>query len=87
MEFGQQRQQVTLKKFHFTVQELVQLFAQTFQTTLDLENYDISLANQLLNPSIELNFMQMGKYPRFKIRLRNTSTIIGFSTDEIVNEG
>lgn len=80
MEYGQQRQRLILKKFHFIVRELVELFAELFQTSFDLAKYEILLSNRPLDPSTELNFAQMEKYPRFTIRLCN------HSNDQIVNK-
>ena len=86
MEYGQQRQRLTLKKFHFIVRELVKLFAELFQTSFDLAKYEILLSNRPLDPSTELNFAQMEKYPRFRIRLCNPLLTACSSNDQIVNK-
>lgn len=87
MEYGQQRQRLILKKFQFFVRELGNLFADLFQTSFDLTIYEILLFNQPLNPSMELNFAQMEKYPRFRIRLCNPpATAARSSNDQIVNK-
>ena len=84
MEFGQQRQRLKLKKFHFTIQELLQLFSRIFHTSFDLQNYDILLFNERLHSITNLDFTQLNIYPRFRIQLHNHQNT-SYASDEMVN--
>ncbi|CAF1154624.1 unnamed protein product [Rotaria sordida] len=75
VEFGQQRQRIKLNKIYFTINELLELFSQTFQNLINLKKYEIFLFNKRLDSMTNIDFSQLNNYQRFKIKLNNNRTI------------
>ncbi len=73
VEFGQQRQRIKLNKFYFTINELLELFSQTFHITFNLNKYEILLFNKRIDYMTNLDFTRLEKYQRFKIQLNNNN--------------
>ncbi|CAF4676740.1 unnamed protein product [Rotaria sp. Silwood1] len=80
VEFGQQRQRIKLNKIYFTINELLELFSQTFQKLIDLKKYEIFLFNKQLDSMTHIDFSQLNNYQRFKIKLKNNRTIEQFDS-------
>jgi len=82
VEFGQQRQRIKLNKFYFTINELLELFSQTFHILFNLKKYEILLSNKRLDSMTNFDFTQLNKYQRFKIQLNNNQTINSMISDQ-----
>ncbi|CAF1044890.1 unnamed protein product [Adineta ricciae] len=73
VEFGQQRQRLLLKKYHFTIRELLELFSKTFQKSFNLRQYEIFLFNERIHSTARFHFLQLDNFQRFQIIAKITS--------------
>ncbi|CAF2643830.1 unnamed protein product [Rotaria sp. Silwood2] len=78
VEFGQQRQRIKLNKIQFTINELLELFSQTFQHVINFKKYEIFLCNKRIDSMTNIDFSQINNDQRFKIKLKNNRAIEQF---------